>query len=73
MTLPNFWELKLSMIKLGAFPDGIQWNESDAKQLSFAKFEDKDWEIPNRKGFEYIPRFLKFPLAKLENQVNVLC
>lgn len=75
MTLPNFWELKPSMKKIGPFLDGIQLNQLDAKQLSSAQFEDGAWEMSNREAVmevESEPGGFKFPLAMRRNQVNTL-
>lgn len=49
---------------MGVFLDGIQFNQSDAKQLSFANFEAGAWEMPKGKvvlGAESVPGVLNFP------------
>lgn len=76
MTLTNFWEAKLSRLKIGALLDRMQLNQLDVKQLPFAEFEDGDWESPKRKVAMQIESIHKkvsnFPLAMLINQVDVL-
>lgn len=61
------------MMKLGAFPDGTQLNQSDVKRLSFPKLENGVWETPNRKPItevEFVPKVFQFFLVMLRNQVD---